>query len=147
MRAMVERVEKETKHAVGDIVEMMSGMVEITSEMLSSSDGLARNSEQVASAAEQSLVTLKHTAKVTAELSSSIDLVATQVQSAHSLTIQSVSASRKATNTIQDCRVPLQILPNSLQRYPRSRERRNFWRSTLASKLRAPVNMVADSRS
>lgn len=102
LRAMVERVERETQIAVADIVGMMDGMTNITSNMLETSDGLAENSEHVASAAEQSSTTLKQTAKVTAELSQSIDLVAAQVQTAHTLTGQSVTASDGANTAIQN---------------------------------------------
>ena len=100
LKAMAERVERETRNAVDLVSQLTERMVQ-TAEGMSGSAGLVgRNSQSVASAAEEALVSTKAVAEAANQMSASICGISNQILTARRVTEEAVNASVVAQGTI-----------------------------------------------
>jgi methyl-accepting chemotaxis protein len=100
LRKMAETVERETTAAVSEVsarTELMAGKA---AQMTGSAVTLGQNSNSVAAAAEEALATAQIVASSSAQLSASIDGIASQVIASRKLTADAVAASAAAQSTI-----------------------------------------------
>lgn len=100
LRQMAETVERETNAAVGEVAQRTEHMAGNASQMNESAASLGSNSSSVAAAAEQALANSETLAKAATAMRTSIEQIASQVQSSRMLTIEAVSASQNAQQTI-----------------------------------------------
>lgn len=100
LQEMAETVERETNAAVGDVAAQTERMAGSAAQMSEGAATLGSNSSSVAAAAEQALANAETLAEAAAVMRSSIGDIAAQVQSSRNLTIEAVSASRTAQQTI-----------------------------------------------
>ncbi len=100
LQEMAETVERETNAAVGEVATGTDRMAKNASLMTDSALLLGKNSSSVAAAAEEALANAQTVAKASAQLSSSIAAIASQVTSSRALTMEAVTASTQAQATI-----------------------------------------------
>ncbi|MGL9622442.1 methyl-accepting chemotaxis protein [Bradyrhizobium sp. U531] len=100
LQQMAATVERETNAAVGEVATRTEHMACNASQMNESAASLGSNSSSVAAAAEEALANSETLAKAATAMRASIEETASQVQSSRNLTIEAVSASRSAQDTI-----------------------------------------------
>jgi len=100
LQAMAATVEREANVAVGDVSAGTSHMADNATRMTESALTLGQNSTNVAAAAEQALANAQTVANAASQLASSIAQIASQVTSSRALTLQAVTASTQAQDTI-----------------------------------------------
>ncbi len=100
LKEMAETVERETNAAVGEVAAGTERMAKNAVRMNDTAILLGENSSSVAAAAEEALANAQTVAKASAELSSSIAEIASQVNSSRALTLEAVNASGAAQETI-----------------------------------------------
>lgn len=102
LRAMTGRVERETKGAAANVLELMQQMTGFTSDLSHTADGLSDTGDSVSTAAGEALRTMESAATLTQELAASIGKIVQQVQAAQEISESAVGASRKASDTIKE---------------------------------------------
>ena len=100
LRALIERVESETKYTVNVVVQNMQGMQSETSEMISTSYRLGETSSASASIATQAMERTRSALESARDLSRSIHPVADRMQDARTVTQHAVVAADTARASI-----------------------------------------------
>ncbi|MDX2202655.1 MAG: HAMP domain-containing methyl-accepting chemotaxis protein [Hyphomicrobiaceae bacterium] len=101
LRDMADRVEGTARQNVAFVVEQMEAVAGVVGNLAQSTVLLRDNSEGVASAAEEALVTMQQASRSAAELTRSIQSVAGKAEDTRAATGQAVAASRNVASRIQ----------------------------------------------
>jgi methyl-accepting chemotaxis protein len=97
---MAEAIERETRAAVDNVSAGTERMAANAVRMSESAVTLAKNSNSVATAAEQALANSRTLNEAASQLTTSIAEISTQVNSSRALTVEAVTASTKAQAVI-----------------------------------------------